>query len=38
MFNGVEMDLWKIASNNVNEEVGKFQEGGDVMMIYGNLI
>jgi hypothetical protein len=27
-----------IASSNANEEVGKFQEDGSVMMTYGEII
>jgi hypothetical protein len=38
MFNGGETELRAIASNNVHEEVGKFQEGSTAMMTYGNLI
>ncbi len=38
MFNGVETDLWAIASHNVHETVGKYQEGGMAMMSYGNLL
>jgi hypothetical protein len=38
IFNGGEMDLQVIASNNANEEMGKFQESGTTMMTYGNLI
>jgi hypothetical protein len=38
MFNGGEMELWAIASNNVHKEVGKFQEGSTAMMTHGNLI
>jgi hypothetical protein len=38
MFNGGETDMQAIASRNVNEEVGKFQEGGTAMMTYGDLI
>jgi hypothetical protein len=38
MFNGGETDLQAIASSNVNEEAGKFQEGGTAMMTYGDLI
>ncbi len=36
MFNGGETELQAIASNNVHEEVGTFQEGGTTMMIYIN--
>jgi hypothetical protein len=38
MFNGGETELRAIASHNWNEEVGKFQEGGTAMMVYGDLI
>jgi hypothetical protein len=38
MFNGGETDLRAIASHNVHENVGKYQEGGTEMMSYGNLL
>jgi hypothetical protein len=38
MFNGGETDLQAVASNNSNEETGKFQEGGTALITYGNLI
>jgi hypothetical protein len=38
MFNGGETELRAIASHNRNEDTGKFQEGGTVMMVYGDLI
>ncbi len=38
MFNGGETDLQAIASHNVHETVGKYQEGGTAMISYGNLI
>jgi hypothetical protein len=38
MFNGGETDLRAIASHNVHENVGKYQEGGMAMMSYGNLL
>ncbi len=38
MFNGGETELRAIASHNWNEEVGKFQERGTAMMVYGDLI
>jgi hypothetical protein len=38
MFDGGETELQAIASHNRNEDVGKFQEGGTAMMVYGNLI
>ena len=38
MFNGGETDLRAIASHNVHESVGKYQEGGTAMLIYGNLL
>jgi len=38
MFNGGETDLRAIASHNVHESVGKYQEGGTAMMSYGNLL
>ncbi len=38
MFDGGEMELRAIASNNVHKDVGKFQEGGTTMMTYGKLI
>jgi hypothetical protein len=38
MFNRGDTNLQAIASNNVNEEAGKFQEGGTMLIIYGNLI
>ena len=38
MFNGGETDLQAIASHNVHKSVGKTQEGGTAMLIYGNLL
>jgi hypothetical protein len=38
MFNGGETELWDLASQNRNEDAGKFQAGGTAMMVYGNLI
>jgi hypothetical protein len=38
MFNGGEMELRAIASNNVHKDVGKFKEGDTAMMTYGDLI
>jgi hypothetical protein len=38
MFNGGKTELQAIASHNRNEDMGKFQEGGTAMMVYGNLI
>ncbi len=38
MFNGGETKLQAIELNSVHKEVGKFQEGGTAMMMYGNLI
>ena len=38
MFNGWETDLWAIASHNVHETVGKYQEGGTAVLSYGNLL
>jgi len=38
MFNGGETDLWAIASHNVHESVGKYQEGGTAVLSYGNLL
>jgi hypothetical protein len=38
MFNGEKTELRVIVSHNRNEDVGKFQEGGTAMMVYGNLI
>ena len=38
MFNGGETDLRAIVSHNVHEPVGKYQEGGTAMLIYGNLL
>jgi hypothetical protein len=38
MFDGGETELQAIASHNRNEDRGKFQEGGMVVMVYGNLI
>ena len=38
MFNGGETDLRAIASHNVHESVGKYQEGGTAVLSYGNLI
>jgi hypothetical protein len=35
---GGETDLRGIASHNVHETVGKYQEGGMAMMSYGNLL
>jgi hypothetical protein len=38
MFNGGETDLQAIASHNVHESVGKYQEGGTAMLVYGTLL
>ena len=38
MFNGGETDVRAIASRNVHETVGKYQEGGTAVLSYGNLI
>jgi hypothetical protein len=38
MFNGGETDLRAIASHNVHETVGKYQEGGTAMKSYGNRL
>ncbi len=38
MFNGGKMDLRAIASHNVHETVGKYQEGGTAVLSYGNLL
>jgi hypothetical protein len=38
MFNGGETDLGVIASHNVHETVGKYQEGGTAVLSYGNLL
>jgi hypothetical protein len=38
MFNGGETDLREIASHNVHKSVGKYQEGGTVVLSYGNLL
>ncbi len=38
MFNGGETDLRAIASHNVHETVGKYQEGGTAVLSYGNLL
>jgi hypothetical protein len=38
MFNGGETDLRAIASHNVHESVGKYQEGGTAVLSYGNLL
>ena len=38
MFNGSKTDLQAIVSHNVHKNIGKYQEGGTVMMSYGNLI
>ena len=38
MFNGGETDLGAIASHNVHETVGKYQEGGTAVLSYGNLL
>ena len=37
MFHGGERDLWAIASHNVHETVGKYQEGGTAVLSYRNL-
>jgi hypothetical protein len=38
MFNGGETELRAIAAHNVNEDAGKFQEGGTAMLVLGDLI
>ncbi len=38
MFNGGETELRAIAVHNVNEDAGKFQEGGTAMLVFGYLI
>jgi hypothetical protein len=38
MFNGRETELRAIAAHNVNKDAGKFQEGGTVMLVFGDLI
>ncbi len=38
MFNGGETDLRAIASHNIQETVGKYQEGGTAVLSYGNLL
>ncbi len=38
MFNGGETKLRTIAAHNVNEDTGKFQEGGTAMLVFGDLI
>jgi len=38
MFNGGEGDLQAIASHNLHETVGKYQEGGTAVLSYGNLL
>ena len=38
MFNGGETDLRAIASHNVHESVGKYQEGGTAVLTYGDLL
>jgi hypothetical protein len=38
MFNSGKTELRAIASHNKNKDVGKFQERGTAMMVYGSLI
>jgi len=38
MFNRGETDLRAIASHNVHESVGKYQEGSTAVLSYGNLL
>ena len=38
MFNGGETDLRAIASHNIHDLVGKYQEGGTAVLSYGNLL
>ena len=38
MFNGGETNLRAIASHNVHESVGMYQEGGTAMLVYGTLL
>ena len=38
MFNGEDTELRAIAAHNVNKDAGKFQEGGTVMLVFGDLI
>ncbi len=38
MFNGGKTELRAIASHNRNKDVGKYQEGGTAMMVYGVFI
>ena len=38
MFNGGDTDLRAIASCNIHETAGKYQEGDTAMMSYGNLL
>ena len=35
MFRGGEADIWSIAAHNVHEYVGRIQEGGTSMLLYG---
>ena len=38
MFRGGEIDIRSIAAHNVHENVGRIQEGGTSMLIYGLLV
>ncbi len=38
MFNGGETELRATAAHNINEDAGKFQEGGTAMLAFGDLI
>jgi hypothetical protein len=38
MFNGGETELRAIAAHKVNNDAGKFQEGGTAMLAFGDLI
>ena len=38
MFNGGKIDIRAIAAHNVNENVGRVQEGGTAMLSFGNLM
>ncbi len=38
MFNQEETDLRAVAVDNIHKNVGKYQEGGTAMLVYGHLI
>ena len=38
MFRGGESDIQPIAAHNVHENVGRVQEGGTIILLYGPLV